>query len=52
VNQHWDACAPLRHLSLVQANPPGAGIVTNRRPAQVSWKEVAEPRVPQQLQHR
>ena len=25
VNQHWDACAPLRHLSLVQANPPGAG---------------------------
>jgi len=26
VNQHWDACAPLRRLSLVLANPPGAGI--------------------------
>ena len=24
-NQHWDVCAPLRHLSLVQANPPRAG---------------------------
>jgi len=43
VNQHWDACAPLRHLSLVQANPPGAGLVTHRRTVQVSWREVAEP---------
>jgi len=25
VDQHWDACAPFRHLSLVQANPLGAG---------------------------
>ena len=25
---HWDACAP---LSLVQANPPGVGLVTGRR---------------------
>jgi len=25
VNQHWDACAPLRFLSLVQANLPRAG---------------------------
>ena len=30
-NQDWDACAPLRRLSLVQANPSGAGIVTHRR---------------------
>ena len=22
-NEHWDVRAPLRHLSLVQANPPG-----------------------------
>ena len=29
VNQHWDAYAPLRHLSLVQANPLGAGLVTH-----------------------
>ena len=28
-NQHWDACALLRHLSLVQANSPGAGLVSN-----------------------
>jgi len=27
VNQHWDACAPLRDSSFVQANPPGAGLV-------------------------
>ena len=47
VNQHWDACAPLRHLSLVQENPPGEGLVTRRRTVQVSWREVAEPKVPQ-----
>ena len=34
-NQHWDACAPLRLLSLVQANPPGGGLVTHRRTVQV-----------------
>jgi len=38
--------APLRHLSLVQANPLGAGLVTRRRTIQVSWREVAEPKVP------
>jgi len=47
VNQHWDACAPLRRLSLVQANPSGAGLVTHRRTVQVSWIEVVEPKVPQ-----
>ena len=31
IGVNWDACAPLRHLSLVQANPPGAGPVTHRR---------------------
>jgi len=40
VNQHWDACAP---LSLVQANPPGAGLVTHRRTVQVSQIEIAGP---------
>jgi len=35
MNGHWDACAPLRHSSLVQANPPGTGLVTHRRTAQV-----------------
>jgi len=49
VNQHWDGCAPLRHLSLVQANPPGAGLVTHRRTVQVSG--IAEPEVPQQPQY-
>jgi len=34
VNQHWDACAPLRHFNLVQAYPPGAGLVTHRRTVQ------------------
>ena len=29
-NQHWDVCVPLRHWSVVQANPPGAGLVTHR----------------------
>jgi len=48
VNQHWDACAPLRRLSLAQANPPGAGLVTYRRTVQVSWIEDMEPKVPQQ----
>jgi len=43
VNQYWDACAPLKHLSLVKANPPGAGLVTRRRTVQVAWKDVAEP---------
>ena len=46
-NQHWDACAPLRHSSLVQANPPGAGLVTRRRTVQVSQLVVVEPKVPQ-----
>ena len=48
VNQHWDGCAPLRHSSLVQANLPGAGLVTRRRTVQVSQLEVVEPKVPQQ----
>jgi len=30
-NQHWDACAPLRYLSLGEANLPGARLVTYRR---------------------
>ena len=47
VNRHWDANAPLRHSSLVQANPPRAGLVTRRRTIQVSQIEVAEPKVPQ-----
>jgi len=34
--------APLRHSSLVQQNPPGAGLVTHRRTVQVSWIEIAE----------
>ena len=34
---HWDdSCTPLRHFSLVQANPPGG---THRRTVQVSWRE-------------
>ena len=37
------ACAPLRHSSLVQANTPGAGLVTRRKTVQVLQKEVAEP---------
>ena len=45
--QYWDACAPLRCLSLVQANPPRAGLVTHRRTVQVSRREVVEPKVPQ-----
>ena len=49
MNQHWGACAPLRHLSLVQANPPVAGLVTCGRIVQVSQIEVAEPKAPQQL---
>ena len=49
VNQHWDVCAPLRNLSLVQENPPGAELVTRRRNVQVSWREVTEPKVPQYL---
>ena len=51
VNQHWDACAPLRHLCLVQANPPGAELVTCSRTVQVSWRKVMEPKVPQRPQH-
>jgi len=47
VNEHWDACAPLRHSSLVQANPSGAGLVTHRRTVQVSQIEVKEPEVSQ-----
>jgi len=47
VNQHWDACVPLGHYSLVQANPPGTGLVTHRRTVQVSQIEVKEPKVPQ-----
>jgi len=42
VNQHWDACTSLRCLSLVQANLPGAGLVTCRWTVQVSWREVTE----------
>jgi len=48
VNQHWDACAPLRHLGLVEAYRPGAGLVTHRGTVQVSWRGVVEPKVPQQ----
>jgi len=29
------------------ANPPGAGLVTCRRPVQVSRIEIAEPKIPQ-----
>ena len=29
-NQHWDSCAPLRQLNLVQENPPGAGLVDHK----------------------
>ena len=39
-----------RHLSLEQANPHGAGLVTCRRTVQVSWREVMEPKVPQRPQ--
>ena len=35
----------------LEANPPGAGPVTRRTTAQVSWREAAEPKVPQQPQH-
>ena len=45
VNQHWDASAPLRHSSLAQTNPSGAGLVTHRRTVQVSQIEVIEPKV-------
>ena len=38
----------VRHSSLVQANPPGVGLVTRRRTVQVSQLEVVEPKVPQQ----
>jgi len=51
VNQHWDAYTPLRHLNFVQANPLGARLVTRRRTVQVSWREVAEPKVPQWPQY-
>ena len=34
--------APLRHSSLLKANPPGAGLVTRRRIVQVSWRKVME----------
>ena len=46
----WDACAPLWHLSFVQASPPEVGIETHRKTVQISWREIAEPEVPQQLQ--
>ena len=41
ITKHWDACAPLRRLSLVQANPPGAGL--SRSHGERLW--------PQQPQH-
>ena len=44
-NQHWDTCAPLRHLSLVQENSLGVGLATCRRTVQVSYREVMEPEV-------
>ena len=50
-NQFWDTCVTLRRLSLVQANLPGAGLVTRRRTVQVSWREVVGPKVPQRPQH-
>jgi len=43
VNQHWDAYAPLEHLSLVQANPPGEGLVTHRRSIQVPYERLRNP---------
>jgi len=45
VKQHWNSFALLRHLSLVLANPPTAGLVTHRRTVQVYGREVMEPRV-------
>ena len=35
IAMHWDVYALLRHLSLVQVNPPGAGLVTHKRTARV-----------------
>ena len=43
VKQHWDAYAPLEHLSFVQANPPGEGLVTNRRSIQVPYERLQSP---------
>ena len=31
VKQLWDVCALLRHLSIVQANPPGVKLVARRK---------------------
>jgi len=39
-DQHRNACAPFRHLNLVQENPLGARLVTRRRTVQVSWRKV------------
>jgi len=36
-------------LSIVQANLPGAGLVTHRRVVQVLWREVTEPQRPTAL---
>ena len=41
--QQWDACEPLRHLSLVQVN---LGLATCRT-FQDSWRGVVESQVPQ-----
>ena len=49
-NQYWDACALLRHLSLVQANSPGAGVVTHR--GTVQRQRGRGPKILQQPQHR
>jgi len=49
VSQHWNACAPLRHLSLVKENTLGAGLVTHRRTLQVSWREVGFTMIPKSL---
>ena len=47
VNHHWNVCALLRYLSLMQVNLSGTEIVTHWRTVQVSWREAAEPEVPQ-----
>ena len=39
IDQHWDACALLRRLSLVQENPPGTGLATHRSTVQISWRD-------------
>jgi len=46
MNQCWDTCTPDTACSLVQANPPEAGLVAHRRTIQVSQREATELEVP------